>query len=86
MERHVFVMQGNVAFEAPNATAPLDALVIGAGPAGLAAAKYLLDAGRSVLVREKRPILGGKLSSWRPCSKSSTLSTRSRLSTASAPS
>jgi 15-cis-phytoene desaturase len=41
------------------------ALVIGAGPAGLAAAKYLSDAGHSVRVIEKRNILGGKLSSWR---------------------
>ncbi len=43
----------------------IDALIVGGGPAGLAAAKYLADAGRSVLVLEKRPILGGKLSSWR---------------------
>lgn len=47
------------------ATAPLDALIVGGGPAGLAAAKYLADAGRTSLVLEKRPILGGKLSSWR---------------------
>jgi len=39
--------------------------VVGGGPAGLGAAKYLADAGRSALVLEKRPILGGKLSSWR---------------------
>jgi 15-cis-phytoene desaturase len=33
--------------------------------AGLAAAKYLADAGRSATVLEKRDVLGGKLSSWR---------------------
>lgn len=47
------------------ATAPLDALIVGGGPAGLAAAKYLADAGRTALVLEKRDVLGGKLSSWR---------------------
>jgi 15-cis-phytoene desaturase len=65
MEGHTFGMQANVAFDRPQATAPLDVLIVGAGPAGLAAAKYLGEAGRSVLVLEKRPILGGKLSSWR---------------------
>ena len=43
----------------------VDALIVGGGPAGLAAATFLADAGRSALVLEKRPILGGKLSSWR---------------------
>ena len=43
----------------------VDTLIVGGGPAGLAAARYLADAGRSVTVLEKRPILGGKLSSWR---------------------
>jgi uncharacterized protein with NAD-binding domain and iron-sulfur cluster len=65
MERHTFGMQANVAFESTPDTAPLDAIIVGGGPAGLSAAKYLADAGRSVLVLEKRAILGGKLSSWR---------------------
>jgi 15-cis-phytoene desaturase len=43
----------------------VDTLVVGGGPAGLAAARYLADAGRRATVLEKRPILGGKLSSWR---------------------
>ena len=43
----------------------VDTLIVGGGPAGLAAAKYLADAGRGALVLEKRPVLGGKVSSWR---------------------
>src|SRR3984885_2084330 len=43
----------------------VDTLIVGAGPAGRAAAQYLAAAGRSSTVLEKRPILGGKLSSWR---------------------
>jgi 15-cis-phytoene desaturase len=42
----------------------VDTLIVGGGPAGLAAALYLADAGRTSTVLEKRPILGGKLSSW----------------------
>jgi 15-cis-phytoene desaturase len=64
-----FVMQANVAFDSPGAAGtiprPLDAIVVGGGPAGLAAASYLAEAGKTALVLEKRPILGGKLSSWR---------------------
>lgn len=41
------------------------AIVVGGGPAGLAAAKYLADAGIRARVFEARAILGGKLSSWR---------------------
>jgi uncharacterized protein with NAD-binding domain and iron-sulfur cluster len=58
-------MQANVAFERPQRTESLDAIIVGGGPAGLAAAAYLADAGRTALILEKRPILGGKLSSWR---------------------
>ena len=65
MERDTFSMQANVAFEPSHDAAGFDAIVIGGGPAGLAAAKYLADAGRTALVLEKRPVLGGKLSSWR---------------------
>lgn len=43
-----------------------DRVVIGGGGlAGLAAAKRLVDAGFAVEVLEQRPILGGKVSSWR---------------------
>jgi 15-cis-phytoene desaturase len=43
----------------------VDTLIVGGGPAGLAAARCLAGAGRSATVLEKRPVLGGKLSSWR---------------------
>ena len=39
-------------------------VVIGGGPAGLTAAADLADAGVEVLLLEKRPVLGGKVSSW----------------------
>ena len=42
-----------------------ETIIIGGGPAGLAAAKYLADAGRPARVLEKRAVLGGKVSSWR---------------------
>ena len=40
-------------------------IIAGAGLAGLAAAKYLADAGYEVLILEKREVAGGKASSWR---------------------
>ena len=40
-------------------------LVGGGGLAGLAAAKQLVDAGYAVEILEKRPMLGGKWSSWK---------------------
>jgi phytoene desaturase len=39
-------------------------VIAGAGLAGLAAAKYLNDAGHEVVVLEKRQVAGGKASSW----------------------
>jgi zeta-carotene desaturase len=39
-------------------------VVIGGGLAGLTAAADLADAGAEVMVLEKRPVLGGKVSSW----------------------
>ncbi len=39
-------------------------VIAGAGLAGLAAAKYLTDAGHKVLLLEKREVAGGKASSW----------------------
>lgn len=39
-------------------------VIAGAGLAGLAAAKYLIDAGYRVTLLEKRDIVGGKASSW----------------------
>lgn len=41
------------------ATAPVDAVVVGAGPNGLAAALTLVDAGRTVLVLEGHDSIGG---------------------------
>jgi NADPH-dependent 2,4-dienoyl-CoA reductase/sulfur reductase-like enzyme len=38
-----------------------DALVVGAGPAGLAAAEALAEAGRRVLLADEEPALGGRL-------------------------
>ena len=43
----------------------METLIVGGGPAGLAAAKYVAEAGHTARILEKRTILGGKLSSWR---------------------
>ena len=40
-------------------------LIVGGGPAGLAAAAELAERGGAAIVLDKRPVLGGKLSSWR---------------------
>jgi 9,9'-di-cis-zeta-carotene desaturase len=42
-----------------------DVLIVGGGLAGLATAADLAEAGVRVTVLEKRPVLGGKVSSWR---------------------
>ena len=42
-----------------------DVLIVGGGLAGLATAADLASAGARVTVLEKRPVLGGKVSSWR---------------------
>ena len=41
------------------------AIIAGAGPAGLACAKWLTDRGYEVIVLEKRAVPGGKVSAWR---------------------
>lgn len=43
---------------------PARVIVIGSGPAGLTAAADLADSGAHVTLLEKRPVLGGKVSSW----------------------
>jgi sarcosine oxidase subunit alpha len=45
----------------PAAEERVDVLVVGAGPAGLAAAEALAEAGRRVLVAEGEPAAGGRL-------------------------
>ncbi len=40
-------------------------VVVGAGLAGLSAAKKLVDAGFEVQILESRPLFGGKVSAWK---------------------
>src|SRR5436190_10982339 len=42
-----------------------DVVVVGAGPAGLVAATKIAAAGRSVIVLEARPRVGGRVKNWR---------------------
>ncbi|MDQ3469441.1 MAG: FAD-dependent oxidoreductase [Actinomycetota bacterium] len=45
-------------------TAPFDAVVLGGGPAGLAAAWYAARAGRHVALVERAPVVGGLAGSF----------------------
>jgi len=47
--------------DAPRPAKPLKVVIIGAGLAGLSAAKYLSDAGHIPIVLEGRDVLGGKV-------------------------
>lgn len=49
--------------DAPRPAKPLRVVIIGAGLAGLSAAKYLSDAGHIPIVLEGRDVLGGKVCS-----------------------
>jgi protoporphyrinogen oxidase len=48
----------------PTSTTSFDVVVLGAGPAGLAAARGAAMAGRSVLVVERAPVVGGMAASF----------------------
>lgn len=52
------------AFARPNPGEKEHVIIAGAGLAGLAAAKYLVELGFKVTVLEKRDVAGGKVSSW----------------------
>lgn len=55
--------------DAPRPAKPLRVVIIGAGLAGLSAAKYLSDAGHTPIVLEGRDVLGGKVrkGNWQRC-------------------
>ncbi|GAB4823842.1 hypothetical protein N2152v2_010888 [Parachlorella kessleri] len=50
---------------APRPKHPLTVAIVGAGLAGLATAKYLVDAGHKPIVLESRDVLGGKVAAWK---------------------
>eukprot|EP00879_Flechtneria_rotunda_P022570 GHRR01023832.1.p1 GENE.GHRR01023832.1~~GHRR01023832.1.p1 ORF type:complete len:298 (+),score=90.48 GHRR01023832.1:167-1060(+) len=50
---------------APRPEKALKVVIIGAGLAGLSAAKYLSDAGHIPIVLEGRDVLGGKVAAWK---------------------
>ncbi len=52
---------------APRPAKPLRVVIVGAGLAGLSAAKYLSDAGHIPIVLEGRDVLGGKVCGDLPC-------------------
>jgi monoamine oxidase len=61
VSRRAFLAAASAAIVAPaRASADVDVAVIGAGAAGLAAAKHLRAAGRSVVVLEARDRIGGR--------------------------
>jgi monoamine oxidase len=65
--RHVASAQAVAQSQPPatgNATPTIDVIVVGAGMAGLAAARTIADAGRRVVVLEARERVGGRVWSW----------------------
>jgi 15-cis-phytoene desaturase len=51
--------------EIKSQSTPKKVAIIGGGLSGLAAARYLVDAGHKPLVLEARDVLGGKVSAWK---------------------
>ncbi|XP_008222708.1 PREDICTED: phytoene dehydrogenase, chloroplastic/chromoplastic [Prunus mume] len=49
----------------PRPAKPLKVVIVGAGLAGLATAKYLADAGHKPILLEARDVLGGKVAAWK---------------------